>query len=143
MNYKFYGHDTPNLKSINKDYLKIESQRHLYELLCDCWCVETCAPRLREKWSENNKTAGQCSITAFLVQDIFGADVYGVTLNNGDIHCFNRIRNIEFDLTSEQFKNEVLDYSKGEKQTREIHFQKKEKYDRYLLLKKKLLEKLK
>ena len=44
----------------------------LYNALLQCWCADTCAPRMRDKWSPSNPTWGQCSITAFLVQDIFG-----------------------------------------------------------------------
>jgi len=88
------------------------------------------------------KTIGQCSITAFLVQDIFGGLVYGVPLEDGNYHCFNVIGNIVFDLTSEQFGERKLDYKNVVLQKREDHFSKLEKYERYLFLKRSLLEKL-
>ena len=135
--YCFYGCDTKSIKPINPKYQKIVDQRHLYDLLSTIWCEYSCAPRLRKDWSANNKTLGQCSITAFLVQDIFGGEVYGVPLPDGQFHCYNVIGDVEFDLTSEQFL-EKLDYTKSVKQNRETHFQKEEKYHRYLYIKKEL-----
>lgn len=142
MHYQFYGNDSKPVSPINKDFYQIKDQRHLYDLLTGLWCEYTCAPRMREKWSKDNKTCGQCSITAFLVQDIFGGEVYGVPLKDGNFHCFNKIDDIIFDLTSEQFINESLDYENVYLQNREIHFQKQEKKERYLYLKNKLIEKL-
>ncbi len=138
MSYKFYGHESRSVEPINPQYAKIKGQRHLYDLLDRVWSIETCAPRYRPEWSESNKTLGQCSITSFLVQDIFGGDVYGVPLKDGGYHCFNIIGDVTFDLTSEQFGDERLDYAHVTKQTRESHFASEEKYQRYLLLKSKL-----
>lgn len=93
---------------------------------------------MRRQWNENNKTLGQCSITAFLVQDIFGGDVLGVPLGDGNYHCFNVVDGVAFDLTSAQFGDAALDYGSALPQSREIHFAKQEKKERYLLLKEKL-----
>ena len=138
MSYKFYGHESKSVKPINPQYTKIKDQRHLYDLLDRVWSIETCAPRYRSEWSNSNKTLGQCSITSFLVQDIFGGDVYGVLLKDGGFHCFNVIGDVTFDLTSEQFGDEKLDYVHVTKQTRKEHFTSEEKYHRYLLLKSEL-----
>ena len=140
--YKFYGHDSPSVKPINEQFKAIKDQRHLYDLLSELWSKETCAPRMQKDWSKDNMTLGQCSITAFLVQDIFGGLVYGVPLEDGNYHCFNVIGNVTFDLTSEQFGDRKLDYKNVILQKREDHFSKLEKYQRYLLLKRSLLEKL-
>ena len=140
MEYKFYGSDTQSIKPINKEFFAIKDQRHLYDLLSNIWCLYTCAPRLRKDWSTNNKTLGQCSITSFLVQDIFGGEVYGVPLKDGNYHCFNNINGIVFDLTSEQFNDESLDYINVTKQSRNVHFSNKEKHERYLYLKEKLID---
>ena len=141
-NYKFYGHNTVSVKPINEQFNTVKDQRHLYDLLSQVWSKETCAPRMQKDWSKDNMTLGQCSITAFLVQDIFGGAVYGVSLDDGNYHCFNVIGDIVFDLTSEQFGDLKLDYQKSIIQKRDDHFSKNEKYQRYLLLKSKLLEKL-
>ena len=136
MGYKYYGADV-NVSPINKEYLKIKSPQMLYDLLSKCWKKDTCAPRLQKDWRASNKTLGQCSITAFLVQDIFGGLVYGIKLNDGNYHCFNVVNGDKFDLTSEQFEEE-LDYNNATLQERAVHFNKAEKYDRYLLLRDRL-----
>jgi hypothetical protein len=43
-----------------------------------------------------------------------------------------------FDLTSEQFGDEVLCYTGNPEQSRDVHFAKEEKYRRYLYLKEQL-----
>ncbi|MCQ2099063.1 MAG: hypothetical protein MJZ10_01980 [Fibrobacter sp.] len=127
--YKFYGWEGAP-----------EKVRRLYDLLSGIWCVETCAPRLRQKWSCENKTCGQCSITAFLVQDLLGGDVYGILRPEGGVHCYNVIGDRVFDLTSEQFGSEKLCYEGNALQSREAHFAKEEKRLRYEMLKSRLLE---
>ncbi len=58
----------------------------------------------------------------------------------GNYHCYNVVGDKKFDLTSEQFGDEVLDYEDNPRQTREVHFAKEEKRLRYEYLKEKLLE---
>lgn len=138
MSYKFNRNSDQIVKPIDTKFLAIKDQFHLYDLLSECWSLETCAPRLRNEWNKCNKTCGQCSITAFLVQDIFGGEVYGIKTGSG-VHCFNKIGDIWFDLTSEQFeKPNELEYIFDASQSRDEHFLKEEKYQRYLLLKKLL-----
>ena len=137
--YKFWGWQTADVKPLGKTY-PFEDPRQMYDYLTRCWGADTCAPRLRDKWSPDNMTEGQCSITAFLVQDIFGGEVYGIRLPDGAYHCYNVVGEVQFDLTSEQFGDEVLDYTQGVLQSREEHFADQDKFARYLLLTKKLLE---
>ncbi len=143
MNYNFYGWKTAVIKPINVDYPSINSPRDLYDALSNIWCAETCAPRMRERWTSDNKTLGQCSITAFLAQDIFGGKVCGILRDGGNYHCYNVIGSCVFDLTSEQFGGEKLIYENNPEQFRDVHFAKEEKRLRYEFLKKTLLEYLK
>lgn len=113
-----------------------------YDFLSGIWCAKTCAPRMRSEWSEENKTLGQCSVTAFALQDIFGGKVYGVPLDDGNFHCFNIIDGIVFDLTSEQFGDTALNYENCPEQFRNVHFAKEEKKKRYEYLKKALEERV-
>ncbi len=136
MKYNYYGSDVI-VSPINKDYMKVKNPQMLYDLLTKCWKKDTCAPRLQKDWKASNRTLGQCSITAYLVQDIFGGLVYGIKLPDGNYHCFNVIGGDKIDLTSEQFDN-VLDYSNSTLQERATHFNKDEKYNRYLVLKDRL-----
>ena len=138
MEYKFYGWETADVKPVNEKYAAIRDPRHLYDILSGIWCSRTCAPRMRDRWSEDNKTLGQCSITAFLAQDIFGGKVYGIPRDGGNFHCYNVIGDCVFDLTSEQFGDEKLCYKNNPEQFREVHFAKEEKKERYEYLCKEL-----
>ena len=113
-------------------------QENDFDALSHVWCADTCAPRMRQNWTKENMTLGQCSITAFLAQDIFGGKVYGILRPGGNYHCYNVIRDCKFDLTSEQFGDEVLDYEENPEQFREVHFAKEEKRMRYEKLKEEL-----
>ena len=143
MGYNFYGWGNATVPPINNDFRSIASPRELYDALTEIWCEYTCAPRLRDKWSKDNITLGQCSITAFLAQDIFGGKVYGVPRSGGNYHCYNVVGDIVFDLTSEQFGNEKLNYTDNSEQLREVHFAKAEKRERYEYLKAELIKFLK
>lgn len=137
LKYNFYGWETATVQPIHKEYEKIRSPRELYDILSGLWCADTCAPRMRHEWTEENKTKGQCSITAFLVQDIFGGKVYGIPLEDGAVHCYNVVDGCCFDLTSEQFgeRAKELVYENNPEQLREVHFAKEEKRLRYEQLK--------
>ncbi len=137
-NYQYYGSDSAACSPVDPKYERILNQRELYDALSELWQADTCAPRMRDLWTEENRTLGQCSITAFLCQDIFGGEVRGVLRPGGNYHCFNVIGESEFDLTSEQFGEEKLEYSVYKVQSREEHFAKEEKRLRYELLKSRL-----
>lgn len=136
--YRFYGWQEADIPAASEKYKKIRDPRQLYDLLSEIWCADTCAPRMRQNWSMENRTLGQCSITAFLAQDIFGGEVYGVPRGDGNFHCYNVIGDCVFDLTSEQFGEEKLSYVNNPVQLREVHFAKEEKKLRYEYLKKEL-----
>lgn len=88
MAYKFFGWQNATIQ----DELGL-TPRDYYDLLSQIWSADTCAPRMRQNWSPENMTLGQCSITAFLLQDIYGGEVYGVPLGDGNYHCFNGVCN--------------------------------------------------
>ena len=140
--YNFYGWQTADVLPSDPRYKDAGTPRDLYDILDTLWCADTCAPRMRDEWSENNKTLGQCSITAFLVQDIYGGEVYGILRPGGNYHCYNVVSGRTFDLTSEQFGEEAasLVYEGNPLQKREVHFEKEEKRLRYEYLKKRLQE---
>ena len=131
--YRFYGWQTADIKEKNG-----MTPRDYYDLLSELWDADTCAPRMRDGWTTENRTLGQCSITAFLIQDIFGGRVYGIPREGGNFHCFNEVDGCVFDLTSEQFGDEELDYTDCSLQSRQLHFAKEEKKQRYELLKQRL-----
>lgn len=142
MRYNFYGWKTADITDAYGltpcDY---------YDILSEIWCADTCAPRMRDEWSEDNRTLGQCSITAFLMQDVYGGRVYGVPLGDGNFHCFNVVGENAanaclFDLTSEQFGDTPLDYGNCQEQFREVHFARAEKRQRYEILRTELMKRL-
>ena len=135
--YRFWGAAEAEKVTADTGYPGIATPADLYGALRDCWCAETCAPRMRKDWSEEDRTLGQCSVTSFLAQDLFGGEVFGIPLDDGSFHCFNVVNGHAFDLTSEQFKGIALEYSGAVPQERRTHFSKEEKKQRYLLLKKR------
>ena len=140
--YRFWGWESADVSPVSDEYKRIKDPRVLYDLLSDIWCAETCAPRMRDEWTKENMTLGQCSITAFLAQDIFGGKVYGILRPGGNYHCYNVVGDCSFDLTSEQFGDEILDYTDNPEQFREVHFAKEEKRLRYEYLKNELEKRL-
>ena len=139
MSYHFYGWQGAVMPAVTDEYPGIGSPRALYDALAaGLWQADTCAPRLRAGWSERNRTLGQCSITAFLAQDIFGGEVRGILRPGGNYHCFNVVDGQVFDLTSEQFGAEALCYEDSPLQSREVHFAREEKRLRYELLRARL-----
>lgn len=134
MEYLFYGNENASVPAISTEYPGIRTPKDLYDVLSGVWCEYTCAPRLRAGYSSGHRTCGQCSITAFLVQDIFGGRVYGVPREGGTFHCYNEVDGHVFDLTSEQFGDEKLCYEGNPEQFREVHFAKQEKFQRYTWL---------
>ncbi|MCQ2532567.1 MAG: hypothetical protein MJ093_07670 [Saccharofermentans sp.] len=140
-NYNFYGWEAALVPCLDKSLKGINTPQDMYDALATIWCANTCAPRMRDNWTSSNMTLGQCSITAFLVQDIFGGEVYGILRPGGNYHCYNVIDGVTFDLTSEQFGDEVLDYTNNPPQARAVHFAKEEKRLRYEYLKEQLYKK--
>ena len=139
MKYNYHNSGLTNVIAINKTYAGIETPDDLYRALDSCWTVDTCTERLREKYSSVNKTCGQCAITAFLFQDIFGGQIYGMKTKHGK-HWYNYVGGEVIDLTCEQFgedaKDLVYDISVDTLlDTRESIWNETEKKERYLLLK--------
>ena len=55
-------------------------------------------------------------------------------LKGGFYHCYNVIDGCAFDLTSEQFGDEILNYENNPEQYRAQHFSIPEKRERYAKL---------
>ena len=128
----------PDCKPLDDRFPWMHSQNDLYAALLSCWAADTCAPRLRDRWTPGNPTLGQCSTTAFLVQDLFGGEVFGVPQKDGGVHCFNVVNGISFDLTSEQFLPNIPLYDGAVLQNREARFSDPERRARYQTLKERL-----
>ena len=138
--YGFAGWETADTPAETGEYAGIRTPKDLYNALWHVWRAETCTPRMRAEWSEDNRTLGQCAVTAFLAQDIFGGKVFGIPLEDGGFHCYNEAGGRRFDLTSEQFGGRRLVYEGNPEQLRDVHFRREEKRARYEELKRALKE---
>jgi hypothetical protein len=77
------------------------------------WGADTCDPAAVDEWRPDNPAKGQCGVTAFVVQDLFGGQlilgevqVEGTKTEN---HYWNRFSfGVELDLTREQFGPEQV-----------------------------------
>lgn len=140
----FYGSEQALCPPVSNDYPGIRNPGDLFAVLQEVWCAETCAPRMRKDWTVSNPALGQCSVTAFLAQDIFGGTVRGILLPDGNYHCYNDVSGCIFDLTSSQFGADAanLSYQDNPEQLRTVHFARQEKEERYLLLGKLLRDEL-
>jgi len=61
-----------------------ETIGEFYLACLKAWSVETCSERFRPEWSAANPSVGQCTITAALVYEFFGGEVYSLPLDGGD-----------------------------------------------------------
>ncbi|MBR1875655.1 MAG: hypothetical protein IJ805_00945 [Lachnospiraceae bacterium] len=134
MEIGYYGSGQKDIKPVNDIYPGIGDPDELFETLLKLWCSDTCASWLRDKWSDKNPALGQCSISSFIAQDIFGGKVYGILRPAGNYHCYNVIDGKTFDLTSSQFGDEVLSYEGNPEQLKEVHLKDKDKERRYAVL---------
>ena len=94
----------------NKEEHLIESIDTLYTLLLEKgWTRETCEQD--DLWNEKNPCVAQSQVTALLVQKIFGGEIFRYKRANR-WHCFNKINDVYYDLTSqENGKNPFDKYS--------------------------------
>ena len=76
----------------------------LTEKLNSAWSNETCHPTSKELWTMENKALGQCSVTALVINDLFGGQI----ANNDQ---YNHLWNIlpdgtQHDFTRSQFEGQ-------------------------------------
>ena len=83
--------------------------KELNNLLYDCYSSETCYPKLKDEWTEENKTLGHCAITSLIVNDYFDGKIAKCNVQ-GISHYFNIIDDEIIDLTKEQFGVNGPDY---------------------------------
>lgn len=73
----------------------------LYEKLREAWSAETGG-----KWRPDNPAAGQCSVTALVVQDELGGEILKTDVD-GAWHFYNRIDGRRIDFTMSQFDSPI------------------------------------
>jgi hypothetical protein len=62
------------------------------------WSLKT-----SDGWTAGNPARGQCSVTALLIEELFGGEILKTPLPEGD-HFYNRIDGQRIDLTDSQFE---------------------------------------
>ena len=73
------------------------------------WSKETCYEPWQDIWVSENKTKGQCYVTAKLFQDIFGGKIIKAKDTANISHYWNTLDSTEYDFTKSQYpKNEVF-----------------------------------
>lgn len=73
----------------------------LHSILPECWSIHSSS-----KWTRENPARGQCSVTALVIQDIFGGEIYKTPTSEG-WHFYNKINEQYYDLTASQFSKEI------------------------------------
>lgn len=117
--------------NIYKDgVMEIEKLKILLSL---SWEEETCSPGLRNNWSKEIPSLGQCAITALVVNDFFSGKIMRCMTTSGS-HYYNLIDNKFIDLTVEQFLGEIPQYENGQERTREYLLNNEDTRKRYEIL---------
>ena len=65
------------------------------------WSIESA-----RQWTPDNPAAGQCNVTAAVVQELFGGEILKTALDEG-FHFYNRIGGLPIDFTGSQFANPI------------------------------------
>jgi hypothetical protein len=106
------------------------------------WCRETAHPSYQSKWSEDNPSVGQCCVTALVIQDLYGGDIYSCKVGKHS-HLVNIINERIIDKTAEQFGGvDKIKYISGsfKLKTRLSLLKSKSVKERYELLKARMEE---
>ena len=109
--------------------------KEVKEILLKSWSKETCSPGLRENWSPENPSLGQCAITAMLVYYLCGGKIMRCMASTGS-HYYNMIDDKIVDLTVEQFMGEVPKYEEGQERTIDYLLSNEDTKIRFLMLSK-------
>lgn len=80
--------------------------KELEKALLNSYEKELCYEKVRENWTEENKTLGMCAITSLIVNDYFKGDIAKIKVD-GISHYFNIINDSIVDLTDSQFNTKI------------------------------------
>ena len=74
----------------------------LQQAIEQSWDADTCYPESATDWTPDNPALGQCAVTALIVHDYFGGQIFG----NRDYHHYWNYTESgqEIDFTRSQFK---------------------------------------
>lgn len=104
------------------------------------WCAATAHPSYQKDWSEDNPSYGQCCVTALVMQEIIGGDIYECTMGRKK-HFYNVAPDHQMhDFTAEQFPIPRCYCKNNKRRTRASLLKNKDVKERYELLKTRLKE---
>ena len=98
----------------------------------NAWSKETSHPAYN--WSPDNPSAGQCAVTALVVQDLLGGDILACKVGRIS-HFVNFIEGQIVDYTAEQFGKNEVSYTNIHTRDRASLLKNQDVRKRYLLLK--------
>ena len=110
--------------------------------LTQAWCRETAHQSYQKKWTQDNPSCGQCLVTALVIQELYGGDIYSCKVGNNS-HFVNIINERIVDETADQFGGKSkIKYVNGsfKLRSRESLLKNKDVQARYELLKERLKE---
>ncbi len=117
--------------------------------LKNSWTKETSSNP--KNWTLKNPVSGQCAVTSLIVNDYLGGKIVrtNIILSNGKeiSHYFNKINNVEVDLTKQQFSKGTqissgIPKKKNFFSTRDFLLSNSNTLKRYKLLKEKVTRNL-
>lgn len=68
------------------------------------WGIDTAYKDDILKWSTKNPSTGQCAVTALIIHDYLGGQIYSGVSQDGVVHYWNKVYGLKIDLTRSQFK---------------------------------------
>lgn len=136
----FCGEDYDDIRVINAKYEGINTLKDLFMILVKCYRREMAHPSCQDDWTESDPTLGQSQITAMLVNELFGGEIYETDID-GRAHYFNKIDGRYVDLARDHYDElfAAVPYENG-KTTEEKALVSEEVADRYEMLKKKIAD---
>lgn len=102
------------------------------------WCAATAHPSYQKNWTEDNPSCGQCCVTALVMQDLYGGDIYECKVQNKRHYVNITPEGYLHDFTASQFGDGQLVYSEMKPRTRSSLLKSQSVKERYELLKTRL-----
>lgn len=104
------------------------------------WSRDTVDPENKNHWSVENKSLGQCAVTALVIHDMFGGRMI---YDKANFHIWNEFSDgTQHDFTRSQFKDEKVFSIYKYKSREDILYDERGKatgiFERYTLLKQKM-----
>ncbi len=106
----------------------------------ESWSLESAHPESQNQWSNENKSLGQCAVTALIIYDMFGGEI---AKNKQFNHLWNILPDgSQQDFSRNQFKGDNVDFTIDEITTKDKELNHEKASDantveRYELLKQK------